>query len=237
MTVTVTPVLDRAALRTWVELDRVLYASDPTFVAPNALVRTRRLLARRPFRPEGHFRLLLAERAGRAVARIAVYRDPQHDRHRSESTCFFGYLDCGEDLEAAAALLDEAERLARTWKAETLRGPRGLTRVDERGVLVEGTHTAPFLTGHHPPNLAPFLTSRGFQTHHEALAYAIELRDPQGRRRPLPKALEARARSVDIPDLEVRPCRWRQIRRDLDLAYTVMVPAPRFKRLESHCSP
>ena len=137
---------------------------------------------------------------------------------------FFGFFDA-VDRAVAAALIEAATELARSWDGERLRGPRGITRIDRRGILVDGHHLPPFLAGHHPAWYQDFFEQAQFEKNHDALAYEIDLLEPDGSLRKIPDKLARKADAVSIDGLEVRPFRWRHPFADLDLAHEVMVDA------------
>ena len=224
MAVAVTPVRTPAALAAFAGFSARAYGGDPDFVAPIRSIRALRLWSAGALRPGGRLTLLEARRGTQRVGTIAVCRDVAHDRHRPEDrVAFFGSFELMDDPEVADALLEAAEGTARGWGAGTLRGPRGLTRIDERGALVEGRGLPPFLAGYQPPWIAQFLEARGYEKHHDALAYDVDLDDERGQQKPLPERLARRAAAVSIPGLEVRSARVGNLRADLDLAYQVFV--------------
>lgn len=220
-----TQVLTRSTeLLPFLRLPQRVYAEDEAWVAPMQAGEAARLL-HHGFTDVGQcFRLVLARRDGEVVGRCAVFRDPAHDQHTEENVVFFGYFEAIDD-EAGRAVLGAAETQARAWQGAVLRGPRGITRIDARGILVDGHHLAPLLAGHHPRRYHALLEREGFCKHHDALAYEIAVNAPDGSPRPLPERLARAADRVRIPGLEVRGARWTSVLADLDLAHRVMVDA------------
>ena len=125
----------------------------------------------------------------------------------------------------ARARLVRAAEEARTFGSEILRGPRNLSRVEEIGLLVQGRGRPPMLAGHSAAYYPALVEAEGFEPHHDVLAYDTPLYDAEGEPRSLPPDLDAKARAVDLPGLEVRPTRWTRITRDLTLAHEVFVEA------------
>ncbi len=216
MTVEIHTVSSRRDMRAFLDLPREIYRHDPNYVAPLRAVVKRRLKS-------ADTELLVAVRKGKHVGRISVMRDPLHDKHRDESVAFFGFFECIDDAEVANALLDAATDRARTMEARILRGPRGLTRVDETGILVEGRDRAPFLAGHHPAYYRNFFEDVGFQKHHDVLAYDISLIDADGRERELPERLKQRASDARIDGLVIASANYANVWQDLGIAHSVMV--------------
>lgn len=214
----------RRELPRFLDLEARVYATDPERVAPIRIARALRLLGQGFSQADASFQLLLAEQDGEPVAGCAVFRDVAHEKHKGEKIAFFGFFEA-MDPESGRLVLDHAADLARGWGCTGLRGPRGITRIDERGVLVEGHHLAPLLAGHAPPWYLEMFEAAGFEKHHDALAYEIGVLQPDGTPTPLPDKLAKKAAEVNIPGLTVRGARWGRVRHDLDLAHTVMVEA------------
>jgi len=213
-------------LAEFLALPQRLHADDPAFVPAIQAWLRRRLSARNPFLAQADLRLFQVRRDGEVVGTISALRDPQHEAVHGEAVAFFGFFCCEDDAEVARALLDRVSEVARGWGATRLRGPRNLSRIEKVGLTVEGFDTAPpFLAGHHPRHARRLLEELGFTAHHDVLAYDISLRNAQGKPRPLPPDLAAKAAAVDIPGLQLRPLRWSQWRRDLRLAHEVFVDA------------
>lgn len=214
-------------LREFLDFPTTLYADDPVWVPPVREWQRFRLSARfNSFLKEAALVLLLARQEGQVVGTISVLRDFRHESHRKEKAAFFGFFETIDDREVAHALLQAAEDQALKWGATVLKGPRNLSRVEERGITIEGHHIPPpMLAGHHPPYYQQHVEAWGFTKDHDALAYDIELYLDDGSEKPIPETLLSKASAVDIGGLEVRPFSWAHISRDMDLCHQVMVDA------------
>ena len=204
---------------------RKIYANDPAFVPPvDAWVRRRLNPAKNGFLRKAELELYAARRDGEVVGTISALHDPAHEAHQGEKVPFWGWFECIDDPAVAAALFDAVAARGRAWGATVLRGPRNLTRIEETGLCVEGhAATPPMLAGHHPAFYQPLVEAAGFTKHHDALAYEIQLRHPDGTPRPLPPHLEAAAAKVNLPGLEVRGPRYTRLFADIGLAHEVFV--------------
>ena len=216
MTLDIHSVSSRQDWRFFLDLPRQLYRDHPDYVQPLRAVVRQRL-------QRADLTLLVAVRDGTPVGRISVMRDRLHDEHKAENIAFCGFFESVDDREVAFALFDAASQCAREMGADILRGPRGLTRIDETGILVEGRARAPFLAGHHPAFYPGFFEEAGFARHHDVLAYDISIVDEEGAQRPLPEKLQERAAAVDIDGLQIASCSYRNLWEDLGTAHTVMV--------------
>jgi len=216
MSLDIHSVSSRQDWRVFLDLPRHLYRDDPDYVQPLRAVVRQRLQRTDAI-------LLVALRDGQPAGRITVMRDRLHDKHKDENVAFCGFFESIDDRDVAFGLFDAATQVARELGATLLRGPRGLTRIDETGVLVEGRERAPFLAGHHPANYERFFEEAGFTKHHDVLAYDISIVDASGAERPLPQKLQDRADAVDIDGLHVASCSYRNLWTDLETAHAVMV--------------
>lgn len=131
----------------WSDLDRFL---DP---ARNPLAREGR----------GAFELFTAHRDGRPVGRIvAAMHDASNRRHNTRRGQF-GFFDCADDGEVAAALLRAAEAWVRARGAEEIVGNFNLTAMQMVGVVTEGFDNAPYTDMMwSPPHVARLLERAGY---------------------------------------------------------------------------
>lgn len=204
-----------------------IYADDPAWVPPvDAWVRRRLDPRRNSFFQEAELQLFVARRDGEIVGTISALRDQRHEAVRHEAVAFFGWFECVDDPEVAAALFDRVSEVARGWGATVLRGPRNLTRIEEMGLNVEGhQHAPPMLAGHHPARYQHLVQGAGFVKHHDVLAYHAELYEADGTPRTLPERLERVASRVRVKGLELRNPRLTSLSHDIGLAHEVFVEA------------
>lgn len=205
------------------ELGRTLHGTDPNWVAPLAALEQLRLRPANAFFERAELEIYLAERDGQLVGSMSALVDHSYNKGRDEPVAWFGYYDVIDDLEVVTALLDRVKETARAWGCERLRGPRNLSRFDQIGLTVQGfDRLPPMLQNQHPAYFAAHLEAAGLVTHHDRLAYEIDLFTPDGTPRPLPKALADKAANCTLQDLVVRRARWRSIQRDLADAHEVL---------------
>lgn len=131
----------------WADFDRML---DP---------------ARNPLARDGHGRFVLftALRDGKALGRIvAAIHDASNARHGT-SRAQFGYFDCVDDPEVAAALLGAAETWARERGMVEIAGNFNLTAMQQIGVVTGGFEGAPYTDMvWSPPHMARLLEANGY---------------------------------------------------------------------------
>ena len=132
------------------------------------------------FIANGPFRVLLAERDGKAVARIMVGVDEKSNRIREVRNSWFSLFEClpGE-REAAEAMLSDAMRYLRGLGADKVSGPVSPTGGDEfKGFLKVGRdYPAPYLCSWNPDWYTVFFQESGFDSIHRLFGYRLEGKD------------------------------------------------------------
>ena len=166
-----TPVLGVAAVesrpdaRAFVELPYRLYRHDGCWVPPLRMAERRRWSVRHnPALSDRPCARWLARRGGRVVGRIAASYDPHFAERWAPGTGFFGFLECEDDPEAAAALFDAAHAWLRARGLDAAMGPVNLSTHDEVGLLVEGFDSPPtLLSPYNPPRYERHVREAGYR--------------------------------------------------------------------------
>jgi GNAT superfamily N-acetyltransferase len=143
-TVAVTPVAGKRDLEAFIRLPRRLYRHNPNWVPP--LLHFQREMfspKHNPFFEHADVQLFLARRVDRVVGRISAQIDHEHNRYHNERTGFFGFLECDDDADVAAALLRTAEDWLRARGMDRIRGPLNFSINGEIGFLVDGHDSPP----------------------------------------------------------------------------------------------
>ena len=115
---------------------------------------------RNPWFEHGEAEYFLAWRDGRAVGRITAQVDRILNEFQDNEWGLFGFFECEDDPEAAAALLGAAERWLRARGRDRMVGPMDFTMNDECGVLIEGYERTPIILTNWTPPLLPARCSR-----------------------------------------------------------------------------
>ncbi|WP_244492761.1 GNAT family N-acetyltransferase [Bosea sp. Root670] len=162
------------------------YPPDSSYVPPMWSDFDRMLdPARNPLVTQGHgrFELFTALRDGRPLGRIvAAIHDASNTRHGT-LRAQFGYFDCADDPEIAAALLGSAENWARERGMAELVGNFNLTAMQQAGVVTGGFDNAPFTDMlWSPPYIARLLEANGYAPTFPMTTFRIDLADidPRG---------------------------------------------------------
>jgi len=196
----VRPVRTRRDLGRFLRLPFGIYADNPHWVAP-LLVERRAFLDRRknPFFRHSEAELLLAERGGEPVGRIAAIDNRRHLETYRDGTGFFGFFECVDDPEVAQRLVAAAAGWVRGRGLARLRGPMSFTINDECGLLVDAFDRPPvLLMSYNPPYYAHLLERAGFVKAQDLFAYRMDVPER------VPERLVAAAAAVAERGIVVR---------------------------------
>lgn len=196
----VRPVRTRRDLGRFLRLPFGIYADHPHWVAP-LLVERRAFLDRRknPFFRHSEAELLLAERGGEPVGRIAAIDNRRHLETYRDGTGFFGFFECVDDPEVAQRLVAAAAGWVRARGLARLRGPMSFTINDECGLLVDAFDRPPvLLMSYNPPYYAHLLERAGFVKAQDLFAYRMDVPER------VPERLAAAAAAVAERGIVVR---------------------------------
>ena len=138
------PVTQPSEMKAFLELPWKIYARDPNWVPPLKKEVAKLLDPKaHPFWQFAEQRLFLAQRDGETVGRIAGIVDHNYNRFHDERMGIWGFFECANDLEAAAALFGGVEEWLRDQGMAFIRGPLNPSTNYEGGLLVEGLRTTP----------------------------------------------------------------------------------------------
>jgi len=122
------------------------------------------------------FRFWTAHRGGRPIGRIVAHVHGQSNRTHGWNRAQFGFFDCADDAEAAAALLGAAEDFARAQGLSELVGNFNLTAMQQCGVMTGGfgrrAYTDMVVGAPHVPRL---LEANGFDAIFPMTTFELDL--------------------------------------------------------------
>jgi GNAT superfamily N-acetyltransferase len=211
----VRPVASTRDLMTFIKLPWRLYRNEPNWVPPLISERRRFLDRRRnPWFEHGEAEYFLAWRDGRPVGRITAQVDRILNEFQDNEWGLFGFFECEDDPEAAAALLSAAERWLRVRGRDRMVGPMDFTMNDECGVLIEGFERPPIiLTNWTHRYYLRLLEGAGMAKAMDTLMWELRI---QGRDRVHP-AIWTMAEQVESKHgITVRPMRKRDMQAEIN---------------------
>jgi len=149
----VRPVASKRELDTFIKLPWRLYRNEPNWVPPLLFDRKRFLdRSRNPFFKHAEVEFFLAWRGDQPVGRITAQIDRNFNEFQHHEWGMFGFFECENDPEVAAALLSAAADWLAARGRDRMVGPMDFTTNDECGVLIEGYDRLPtVLTNWHHP--------------------------------------------------------------------------------------
>ena len=146
MALEIRPVTGKRDLNAFIKLPQRLYRTEPNWVAPLTIDLKHRLdRSRNPFFEHAEAEYFLARRDGRVVGRISAQIDRTFNEFQGNDWGLFGFFECEDDPEAAAALLGTAEAWLTERGRDRMVGPMDFTTNDECGVLIEGHERTPII--------------------------------------------------------------------------------------------
>lgn len=195
----------------FVELPYQIRRADPLWVPPLRSSQAKLFAGKTAFFDHGTMECFLAERDNTTIGRIAAIENTAHNQHHQDRVGFFGFFECRDDADAAAALITHAGAWLKARNLDTLRGPVNPSMNAECGLLIDGFEHPPLaLMPHHPPYYAALLENAGLTKKKDLYAYMIDTVNvvpgtPQRKR--LDRAAELLTRrypSVRVHNLDMR---------------------------------
>lgn len=165
----------RRDLQSFVRLPWKIYQDHPCWVPPLIMERLQFIDPRRnPFFRHSEAQLMLAERDGEPVGRIAAIRNQRHLDVHGDGVGFFGFFESIDDAEVAAALVERAEGWLRGQGLRRIRGPMSFTINDESGLLINAFDLPPvLLMPYNPPYYPHLIEQCGLAKAHDLIAFRM----------------------------------------------------------------
>ncbi len=162
-------------IREWLEVPAVVFAGDPTWIAPLNLAERQRISPRHsPFFTFGEAAFFVALRDGRPVGRISAQINRRHLEHYKDATGHFGFFNAIDDERIARALVEAAAGWLRAQGMRQMVGPFNLSVNEDIGLLISGFDTPPaILSSHARPWEGPLLEACGLSKVVDLLAYRM----------------------------------------------------------------
>lgn len=172
-------VRDRRDLKAFIRLPWAIYEGVGPWVPPLlADVKARLDRRKNPFFDHGEAVYFLAMKDGKPVGRIAAITNTLHNSTHDDRVGFFGWFECIDNHEVAAALLDAAEEWLNARSCSAMRGPMSFSINDECGLLVDGFDRPPMiLMPYNLPYYEDLLTQNGLKQVMDLYAWRLRVKD------------------------------------------------------------
>ena len=146
MSLEVRPVNGSGELKRFIRLPWRIYRNEPRWIPPLIFERKNFLNRRKnPYFEHAEAEYFMAWRDGEPVGRITAQVDRAFNEFHSNRWGMFGFFECEDDPEAAAALLDTAAKWLTERGRDRMVGPMDFTMNDEAGLLIEGHDIPPMI--------------------------------------------------------------------------------------------
>jgi GNAT superfamily N-acetyltransferase len=219
--VQIEPVTNKRLLHEFITFPFTLYRDDPSWVPPFIEERRDFMDPRKnPFFEHARGQLFLARRNGAVVGTISAIVDENHNRAHNEQMCAWGFFECIDDQDVAAALFAAAEAWGREQGAQIMRGPLNFSTNHELGLLIDGFDTPPMvIMTHNPRYYAPFIEALGYGKVMDLYAYIGDL-DERWLNAP-PKVFHAAEKAMHKQGVRIRKANLRDFRDEVDRVRSV----------------
>jgi hypothetical protein len=166
----------KSELNDFIDLPWKIYRDYPNWVPP-LKKEVRRLLdpGRHPFWEFSDRILFLARRGPETVGRIAGIINRHHNEFHNEQAGMWGFFECIDDPEVAAALFSAVETWVHRKGMTFIRGPLNPSTNYEVGLLIEGFNYPPaIMMTYNPPYYRTLIESCRFSKEKDLLAFLID---------------------------------------------------------------
>ena len=183
-----------AAFADFLEVPYLVQGANPYWVPP-LRAQQRQVLDRvgNPFFRHAEIRLFVARRGGVPVGRIAAINNAVHNQTHGERATLWGFFECRDDPEAAAALFRAVEVVAAQWGHDLARGPFNPSVNDEIGLQIDAFDQPSYvMIPGNPAWYLPLVEAAGYSKSVDLFCYRVDANSVSDRLRSLGPALVAR---------------------------------------------
>jgi hypothetical protein len=201
MTISILEVHTRPELKEWVLFPYRFYRDDPHYV-PQIIREELDFFSaeRNPGFKIADTKLLLARQNGKSVGRVCGILHKLEEEKLGYKRGRFGWFECIDDNQAAAALLDHLEYWFVREGCREFTGPHGFSDLDPEGMLVDGFDALPTIAGSYNKTYYPrLLEDFGFEKEIDYIEHRFEFPKDS----PLFKRMEKWAAAAESEGLRV----------------------------------
>ena len=157
---------------TFIRFPWEIYKGDRYWVPPLIKDQLSKFSPNHPFRSHSEMILLMADKGGQIVGRIAGIIDHHYIQLHQENLGFFGFFESMEEASIAEILLSGVGKWLKDHGMKKMVGPTNPSMNDECGLLVEGFDASPCLMmPYNPRYYPPLLEGVGLKKAMDLYAY------------------------------------------------------------------
>jgi len=216
---TIQEVKRRGEKRAFLEVPRIIYRHDDTWVCPldKEIASIFDPGKNVYFRHGEATRWLLLDNRQKLIGRVAAFIDRNSCMKHDQPTGGMGFFECINDPDAATLLFDTAREWLKERGMEAMDGPVNFGETDKYwGLLVDGFSHPSYEIAYNPPYYKELFESYGFQTYFKQEGFHLDITEP------LPPRFERIARRVaSNPEYEFRHFSWKETNRYIQDFVTV----------------
>jgi hypothetical protein len=203
---TIHEVKNRKAQKAFLEVPRILYRDDDTWVCPfdkeiNSIFDPEKNVY---FKHGEASRWLLYDDNQQLIGRVAAFIDRNSCDKHNQATGGMGFFECIHMQEAANLLFDTGREWLKARGMEAMDGPVNFGETDKYwGLLVDGFTHPSYEIAYNPPYYQELFETYGFQTYFKQEGFHLDVTEP------LPPRFERIAQRVaSNPEYEFKPFKW-----------------------------
>ncbi|KJR43496.1 DNA-binding protein [Candidatus Magnetoovum chiemensis] len=171
-------VKNKAELLKFIRFPIALYKNDKLY-SPQLTYDLKTYFSNKnPFYSFSTVKLFMFLRETECVGRIALIINNRHLEFHKDSTGFFGFFECVDDLSVCAALLDRVREELKAAGLNNMRGPMNFSTNEECGFLINNFDAPPMImTPYNKPYYPSFMESYGMIKSKDLYAYIVDVPD------------------------------------------------------------
>ncbi len=152
-----------------------MFARDPYWTGEFIKDTTHLLSTSHPFWNHGERKLFLAWRDGQITGRIAAIINRAHNSFHNDNCGFYGFFDCENRKETAAALFEAAESWLKKKGFDNIIGPVNPSTNETCGTLIDSFNMPPMIMmPYNPPYYAELTEAAGYTKAKDLFAFRID---------------------------------------------------------------
>jgi hypothetical protein len=178
---------------------RIIYKNDKNWITPFWTEYKEFFYKKNPFWSHASTKLFVAYRNNEIVGRIASFVDELYCKSQKKNIGFFGFFECINDYDSAAALFNCAEKWLFLNKMDLMQGPID-GRIDVGCGFLRNRYdlTPCLLSSYTPKYYLSFVKKYGMEKLRDLFLYYIDLT------KPIPDKLKEKAKQCESSGIKVR---------------------------------